>query len=152
MKLKTFAAVAAFVGSSLIASIAQAEKDSIITVFKTPWCGCCAVWTEAMEKAGYTVKVNDMEDLSLIKKQASVPENLESCHTAVLGEYILEGHVPLDAVEKLMTERPKVRGISVPGMPQGSLGMGYDKNAQYTVYSFDRDVSKPPAVYFESGK
>ena len=92
-----------------------------------------------------------MEDLSLIKKQASVTEKLEGCHTAVMGEYVLEGHVPLAAIEKLLAERPPVRGLAVPGMPEGSLGMEFDEDARYTVFSFEYDISKPATVFYESG-
>lgn len=131
-----------------------APADTAITVFKTPWCGCCELWVEAMKEAGYPVTTTDLEDLSSIKKQASVPGDLEACHTAVVdGErkYVLEGHVPIEAVEKLLEEQPDIKGIAVPGMPSGSLGMGYDPNARYTVYSFDGVSDEAPAVFLETG-
>lgn len=155
MKLNSTITLGAFLGafsvSIIAASQAHAEEDRTMTVFKTPWCGCCQVWVEAMEKAGYRVNVNHLDDLSSIRKQASVTEKLAGCHTAVLGDYVLEGHVPLEAIDKLLAEKPKIRGIAVPGMPQGSLGMGYDKNARYDVFSFGYDTSKPASVYFQSG-
>lgn len=155
MKIKAVITASAFVGAlgiSVLASTqAYAEKPSEMTVFKTPWCGCCQVWVEAMENAGYRVKVNDLEDLSLIKKQASVTDKLAGCHTAVLDNYVLEGHVPLQAIEKLMAERPSIRGIAVPGMPRGSLGMGYDENARYDVFAFTGETGKPASVYYKSG-
>jgi hypothetical protein len=143
--------LAAIVGTAGF-SAAQAEEDMKMTVFKTPWCGCCEVWTQAMKQDGYDVTVRDLEDLTAIKKQAQVPGKLEGCHTAVLGEYVLEGHVPLQAIEKLMSERPEIRGIAVPGMPQGSLGMGEDPEAQYVVYAFDRDPSVEPDIFFKAGE
>lgn len=146
---------AAFIAGLFQYSSAQNDPDQTITVFKTPWCGCCKVWVEAMQKAGYTVRATYMEDLSAIKKQAGIPEKLEACHTSVIGDdrkYVLEGHVPIEAVEKLMTERPDVRGISTPGMPMGSLGMGYDPDAEYTVFSYTGVAGEAPAVFYEAGR
>lgn len=155
-KLITSLVLAAFstLSAGAIAHAASGHDDKTITVFKTPWCGCCQVWVEAMEKAGYIVEVNDMDDLSNIKQQAGVAKDLEACHTAVLGgerKYVLEGHVPLAAVEKLQSEKPAIKGISTPGMPMGSLGMGYDENAHYTVYAFTADSAVEPTVFYEAG-
>lgn len=137
--------------SLLMAHQSMASVNETMTVFKTPWCGCCKVWVAKLEEAGFNIEVRNLDDLSSVKKQASVPKNLEGCHTAVLGEYVFEGHVPLAAIEKMLTEKPNVRGVSVPGMPQGSLGMGYDEKARYKVFSFHYDTSKPALVYYESG-
>jgi hypothetical protein len=145
----------ALAGFIAFSAPAVADEDKTVTVYKTPWCGCCQVWTDAIEKAGYHVAVKDMEDLSAIKQQAGVPDDMQACHTAVIGsdrKYILEGHVPIEAVEKLMSERPDVRGIAVPGMPQGSLGMGNDPSALYTVYSIGLTPSDPPQPYMTTGQ
>jgi len=142
--------------SLLVGVISQggafADNQKKMTVFKTPWCGCCKTWTVAMEKAGYHVIVQDMEDLSTIKKQAGVSEAFEGCHTAVLGKYVLEGHVPLQAINKLLKEQPKIRGLAVPGMPAGSLGMGYDPKAKYDVLAFTRSKNDKPVVYYRAGQ
>ena len=132
--------------------VAKADEKMKMTVFKTPWCGCCTAWMEAIQHQGYEVTVRDLEDLTAIKKQAGVPDKLQACHTAALGDYMLEGHVPVAAVEKLMSERPAIRGIAVLGMPAGSLGMGDDAGARYTVYAFDRDATTEPQVFFEVGE
>ncbi|XHC00234.1 DUF411 domain-containing protein [Nitratireductor sp. ac15] len=137
-----------------VANATPVSNGKTITVFKTPWCGCCEVWVEALQKAGFEMKTTDLEDLAGVKKQAGVPADLEACHTAVIeGErkYVLEGHVPIEAVEKLLSERPDVKGIAVPGMPSGSLGMGYDPDARYTVYSFDGSPDRTPGVFLETG-
>lgn len=129
--------------------------DKTITVFKSPFCGCCEDWADAMRNAGYTVETNDMEDLASIKKQAGVSSELEACHTAIIGgerKYTLEGHVPIQAVEKLMTERPDIRGIATPGMPMGSLGMDYDPAAKYTVYTFTSRSDEKPVIFYEAGE
>ncbi len=134
---------------------ASADPEKTITVFKTPWCGCCQVWVEAMEKAGYTVNSTNMEDLSMVKQQAGITKEMEACHTSIIGherKYILEGHVPVEAVEKLMTERPDIQGLSTPGMPAGSLGMNYDPDARYTVFSYTGETDESPKVFYEAGK
>jgi len=157
-KTLTLISVALAIALSATATVARAEtpdSDNQIMVFKTPWCGCCQAWVEAMEKAGYSVETTDMEDLTAIKKQAGVPGGLEACHTATIGgerKYVLEGHVPIEAVEKLMTERPDIRGVSTPGMPMGSLGMGDDSEADYAVYAFTGRTDEAPAVFFKAGK
>lgn len=133
-------------------SNAHAGEEEKMTIFKSPWCGCCEVWAEAMKSLGYNVTISDLEDLTQIKKQAGVPDALEACHTAVLSGYVLEGHVPVAAIEKLTSERPSIRGIAVPGMPQGSLGMGENPEAAYAVFAFYRDPAAAPTVYYTVGE
>lgn len=94
-----------------------------LTVYKSPTCGCCGEWTKHMEKNGFKAKVVMMEDLTQIKRDAGVPVELESCHTALVGAYVVEGHVPADLVKKMLDEKPKISGIAVAGMPLGSPGM-----------------------------
>ena len=151
MKYRIIISIPALVAGIFFTSTSVAQETKNMTVFKTPWCGCCQVWTEAMEKAGYKLTIKHLDDLTTIRKQASVTDEMAGCHTAVLGDYVLEGHVPLQEIEKLLSERPAIRGISVPGMPQGSLGMGYDKNAKYTVFSFKHDVKSTPEIFYKAG-
>jgi hypothetical protein len=155
MAKKQLAGITAGMIAMVVSSAALAGDATTVTVFKTPWCGCCKVWTDAVEAAGYKVVIEDMEDLSGIKKQAGVPDEMQACHTAVIdGErkYVLEGHVPLEAVDKLMNERPDIHGIAVPGMPQGSLGMGYDPGASYTVYALDGNKTGTPQPFLTTGQ
>lgn len=105
----------------------------VMTVHKDPNCGCCHLWAEAMRKAGFDVRLDDVDDLAPIKARLGVPGELEGCHTAEVDGYFLEGHVPLSSVRKLLAERPSVKGLAVPGMPSGSLGMGDDPSASYDV-------------------
>ena len=79
----------------------QAQEKPTMTAYKNPWCGCCKVWADAMVAAGYKIKTVNLEDLSVIKRQAGVPEQLNSCHTVSYGKYVLEGHVPLQAIRML---------------------------------------------------
>ena len=146
--LLAFAASVALITISVETTVA--DNTSMI-VYKSPYCGCCTSWGKALEQLGFKVEMKNVEDLEWAKKQFSVPEDLESCHTAVIGGYVVEGHVPPQALIKLLKERPDIKGISVPGMPEGSLGMGYNPNARYSVYSFGHNDGKAPQVYYQAG-
>lgn len=136
MNLKRIITAAAFVGTLAVSHAALAAS---MDVFKTPWCGCCQAWADAFKAAGFDVAVTDMEDLSQVREQAGVPAEMEGCHSAMIEGYFLEGHVPMEAVEKLLDERPEITGLAVPGMPSGSLGMGDDLGARYDVLSVTAD-------------
>ena len=94
-----------------------------VTVWKTPNCGCCKAWVTHLQKNGFTVVVNDVEDTAPIRLKLGMPEKLGSCHTATLGDYVLEGHVPAREIRQLLRDKPKALGLAVPGMPTGSPGM-----------------------------
>lgn len=95
-----------------------------MTVYRDPNCGCCEAWAKIAEDNGYHVAMLDDPDMAAVKQRLGVPPQLASCHTALVGEYVIEGHVPLDQVARLLRERPSdIRGIAVPGMPIGSPGM-----------------------------
>lgn len=124
---------------SLMAAYPALAGEKDMTVWKSPWCGCCEAWSEAMKAAGYTVRIENREDLAPIKAKAGVPADMEGCHTAMIDGYFLEGHVPLSSVQRLLSERPAVAGLAVPGMPTGSLGMGEDPAARYDVHYVQKD-------------
>ncbi|MCK7615697.1 DUF411 domain-containing protein [Roseibium sediminicola] len=152
---KSYLMQAVFSGALTLSLPAHAGEDTVVTVYKSPWCGCCEVWTDAVKAAGYKVIIEDHEDLNAIKKQAGVPDDMQACHTAVIGgerNYIVEGHVPLEAMEKMMSERPDIHGIAVPGMPMGSLGMGDDPDARYTVYEIGANTAGAAKPYMEMGQ
>lgn len=133
-----------FMASACVLAMASAmparASQRKMTVYKDPNCGCCGAWAEAMKNAGFAVEVRAADDLAAIKRQFGVPSEMEGCHTAVVDGYFLEGHAPLDAVERLLRERPDIAGLAVPGMPDGSLGMGNDPSvASYDVWSVGRD-------------
>lgn len=94
-----------------------------ITVWKTPTCGCCKQWVAHLQKNGFEVATNDVNDTSAIRKKLGFPDQYGSCHTAKLGEYIIEGHVPAEDIRKLLKDKPQARGLAVPSMPLGSPGM-----------------------------
>jgi len=109
-----------------------------ITVYKDPDCGCCAEWVKHIRKAGFVATVNDMRDMDSVKRAMGVPKALESCHTARIGTYTIEGHVPADLIIKLLNETPNARGLAVPGMPMGSPGMEGARSDRYNIMLFDK--------------
>jgi hypothetical protein len=123
-------------------AVAQdAKKPISATVYKTATCGCCARWNDHLRANGFEVKSTDVEYAALdaLKDKHGVPAKMRSCHMALVGDYVVEGHVPADVIRKLLQEQPKVRGIAVPGMPMGSPGMeGFRKDA-YDVLTFDAE-------------
>lgn len=117
---------------------ASTADASAMVVYHDPNCGCCGKWIEHMEQHGFTIEAVQETNMSAIKRELGVPENLPSCHTATVGGYVVEGHVPAGDVQKLLAEKPDVAGIAVPGMPLGSPGMEYgDKRQAFDVVSFD---------------
>ncbi|MBA1349379.1 MULTISPECIES: DUF411 domain-containing protein [Rhizobium] len=121
----------------------RAAAPAKMTVYKDPNCGCCHEWSKAMAAAGFSLDARDTDDLAAVKARLGVPADMQGCHTAVVEEYYVEGHVPLDAVQRLLQERPPVRGLAVPGMPSGSLGMGDDPQASYDVYAIPSGTGAP---------
>lgn len=125
-------------GSQTERSARQAVTE--MQVYKTPTCGCCGKWVEHVKAAGFTPAVHDLADLSPVKAKAGVPANLQSCHTALIGGYTIEGHVPADVIHQLLREKPAIAGIAVPGMPIGSPGMEQgSRRDPYEVIAFTRD-------------
>lgn len=114
---------------------AAAAEPPAVKVFKDPSCGCCDGWIGHMRQAGFRVDVAT-GDLYAAKARLGVPEDLASCHTATVGRYVVEGHVPADAVRRLLAERPAATGVAVPGMPAGSPGMEGGRHEEYEVVLF----------------
>lgn len=113
-----------------------------VVVYKSPTCGCCVGWAEHMREEGFTVAEVDLgpNEMSEKKVELGIPVDLGSCHTATVGDYVVEGHVPADAVRRLLDERPEVEGLAVRGMPIGSPGMEGPNPQPYDVIAFDRDA------------
>jgi hypothetical protein len=114
-----------------------ANAGDTIVVYKTPTCGCCNDWVDHVKDHGFTVVAHDLNDLSQIKRQLGVPAGRISCHTAVVRGYTVEGHVPADLIQRMLAEKPRFRGLTVPGMPMGSPGMEGPWKDDYDVLSFD---------------
>lgn len=94
-----------------------------LTVYKSPTCGCCSAWAERMEDAGFNVVTRDTQHMQSVKQEKGVSGELASCHTATIGDYVIEGHVPAREIRKLLKHQYDLDGIAVPGMPAGSPGM-----------------------------
>ena len=136
------AAAASASGLLVLPSLLEATAAGIpITVYKTPTCGCCKAWVEHLSKNGFSPTTHDLNDLSETKDTLGVPDGLRSCHTAVIGRYVIEGHVPADLVKKVASEKPSnILGLAVPGMPAGSPGMEVPgRKDAYDVIAFARD-------------
>lgn len=113
-------ATAAVLGSGTVVSAAATPN---VTVYHDPNCGCCGGWVAHMRSAGFQVNVIDTDDLAAIKTKFRIPSDLASCHTAEVGGYVIEGHIPARAIQRLLAEKPTAVGLAVPGMPTGSPGM-----------------------------
>ncbi len=141
----TRAAGIVFVGISSRPLVAQAHligtAGPLITVYKSRTCGCCAKWVDYLREDGFTVTVHDEEGMDRLKDELGVPQSLRSCHTAVVDRYLIEGHVPAADIRRLLSERPKVAGLTAPGMPSQSPGMAEPgaKPEGYDVLAFQRD-------------
>lgn len=112
-----------------------------MVVYKSPTCGCCAAWVDHVQANGFRVEVRDTANLAPVKARHGVPANLESCHTALVDGYVVEGHVPADLIVRMLRERPDVAGLAVPGMPVGSPGMEGPYKDRYDVLTFKGDGS-----------
>ena len=125
---------AAALAISLISPLAAAADG---LMHKDPYCGCCTAWAEHMQKNGVALQSRNEADMSTVKAERKVPADLRSCHTAEIGGYVFEGHVPADLVKKVLKDKPKIVGLAVPGMPMGSPGMEGPSKQSYQVLSFD---------------
>ncbi|WP_018234405.1 DUF411 domain-containing protein [Thioalkalivibrio thiocyanodenitrificans] len=110
-------------------------------VYKSPTCGCCGGWIDHVREAGFSVKENNTFDLQPIKAEHGVAARYQSCHTAVIGDYVVEGHVPADIISRLVAESPDIRGLALPGMPMGSPGMEGPYSERYEVLAINHDGS-----------
>jgi hypothetical protein len=142
----TFSVALAWSATVWTAAQTRAAKPQL-TVYKSSTCGCCSNWVEYMRSNGFDVKTFDVDDIDTVKQEHGVPASAASCHTALVNGYLVEGHVPADAVLKMLRDRPAISGIAVPGMPIGAPGMEMPNGQKdpYTIVSFDK--SGRTAVY-----
>lgn len=118
----------------------SAAPPLLLTVHKSPTCGCCAKWMDHVNAGGLATEVVSEQDMSTVQKRLGVPAELQSCHVAVVGDYVIVGHVPADDIKRLLAEKPKARGLSVGGMPMGSPGMEHGDHRQpYETMLFQAD-------------
>ena len=115
-------------------------------LYKNPQCSCCEGYAAYLRQNGFEVEVKPSNDLAEISSKAGVPADLEGCHTTFIEGYVVDGHVPVDVIQKLLKEKPAIAGITLPGMPMGAPGMGGPKTAPFTIYAVSKDGSAP-SVY-----
>jgi len=116
--------------------------DGEMKIYKSGSCGCCGVYSNYFKNKGNPkTEIINLENLNALKNQYEIPSELESCHTTIIGDYFVEGHIPLEAVEKLLKEKPDIKGIAMPGMPSGSPGMPGSKNGDFIIYAVNNDGS-----------
>ena len=127
-------------------SLASAQEKPVVQLYKNPQCGCCEGYAAYLREHGFAVTTTPTHELALIRREHGVPEQLAGCHTMIIGDYVVEGHVPIGALNKLLRERPKIRGISLPGMPEGSPGMTGEKSEPFTIYEISDGEEKVFAV------
>ena len=136
-KFFSLAAIAALVACSDKPAEVTQQADNFVEVWKTPTCGCCAEWVDHLKENGFTVKVNDVSNTDSFRAALGMPREYGSCHSARVGGYAVEGHVPADDIKKLLAEKPDAVGLAVPAMPMGSPGMEHpdfpEKRAEYDV-------------------
>ena len=125
---------------------AQAEEPRTATLYKNPACACCDNYADYLRENGFAVAAEATHDLPLIKQQHGVPAPLEGCHTTLVDGYVVEGHVPVKTLIRLLTEKPAIKGISLPGMPAGSPGMFGEKAEPFTIYEIADGPAKVYAV------
>ncbi len=132
--LLLFMGAAIVAGAYMLAPGKAAAAE--LVVYKSPTCGCCKKWVAHLRKNGFDVEVHEQYNVTPMKDKLGVPKRLRSCHTAKVGGYIVEGHVPADVVTRLLEEKPQIAGVAVPGMPMGSPGMEGFRKDPYDIISF----------------
>jgi len=125
---------------------AAAQTVSRATLYKNPQCSCCEGYADYLRQNGFQVDVKPTNDLAEISRKAGVPEEMEGCHTMFIDGYVIDGHVPVNVVRKLLAEKPSIAGITLPGMPMGSPGMAGTKTDNFVIYAITKD-GKAPTVY-----
>jgi hypothetical protein len=132
--------VVALVAYSLNSS-SQARAGEEVVIYKSPSCGCCGKWVDHMKSNGFTVKVHNQNNMNSIKRQFGIQPKHQSCHTAKVGGYVIEGHVPAVDITRLLMEKPDIKGLAAPGMPMGSPGMEGPRKDNYNVLAIDHNDS-----------
>ena len=135
LRLVAAAAVSGPIAERLLMHPAMATPLPPVVVWKDPNCGCCNGWVEHMRQAGFSIKAHNSANMAEVKQANRVPESLQSCHTALIDGYVIEGHVPAEDIARLLRDRPQAMGLAVPGMPASAPGMDQPGEA-YSVILF----------------
>lgn len=124
-------------------AVARAEEPPKATLYKNPQCSCCEGYADYLRSNGFDVTVKPTHDLTSISEKAGVPRKLQGCHTMFIDGYVVDGHVPVNIVRRLLSERPPIAGVTLPGMPTGSPGMGGSKTGPFVIYALPKDGGTP---------
>lgn len=145
MKRRDFCIGAALSLGAALGPVRQAIAEQRIraTLFKSPQCDCCDGYAAYLRRNGFEVEVKTTHDLANISRKAGVPEAMQGCHTTFVEGYVVDGHVPISAIRKLLTERPAIAGITLPGMPDGSPGMSGRKKGPFRIYAVHKNGAAP---------
>jgi hypothetical protein len=144
MKRRTFCLGTLF--TAVAPSLPAMAEPIRAVLYKDPQCGCCEGYAAYLRQNGFTIDVRPTYDLAEISQKAGVPPEMQGCHTMFVGDYVVDGHVPVNVIRKLLSERPQIAGITLPGMPNGSPGMTGTKTAPFTIYAVTK-TGAAPAVY-----
>ena len=131
---------------ALMSSHAAAEEKVNATLYKNPSCTCCDAYADYLRVNGFEVHVIEHPNMSQIKRKHGVRKDLEGCHSTVIGDYVVEGHVPVGPIKRLLAERPAIKGISLPGMPEGSPGMSGTKEGPFEILTIT-GKTEPAQLY-----
>jgi hypothetical protein len=136
MKRRRFIAALAL---AVVARAAPAQEKRVVQVWRSPSCGCCGAWVKHLQENGFSTQVHLVDDTSAMRRSLGIPERFGSCHTAKVGGYAIEGHVPAGDIRRLLAERPNARGLAAPGMPAGSPGMDVPNSPPYEILLIGND-------------
>jgi hypothetical protein len=137
--LLSIVAILVFAAYVSFAEPPDTSNKTKIVVYKSPSCGCCGAYSDYLKAKGFDVEIVTTNDMSTIKLQYGVPKTMESCHTSVVEGYFVEGHIPVESINKLLSDKPNIKGIALPNMPSGTPGMPGPKTEVWTIYSVNTD-------------
>lgn len=143
-KLLSALAVAGIVSTAVVGVTEASAQSREVTLHKNPGCQCCDGYADYLRRNGFTVTVKPTHDLSQMSRAAGIPEAFQGCHLSQIDGYVVSGHVPVEAVNRLLSERPDIAGITLPGMPMGSPGMSGVKTEPFTIYEIGGEA---PEIY-----
>jgi hypothetical protein len=137
--------------TALVACLPSGAAAPEVIVYKTKTCGCCGKWVEHLKASGFATRVHEVARMDEYRRQHGVPDELQSCHTAIVGGFTIEGHVPAADIHRLLKQRPRAKGLAVPGMPLGSPGMEAGRSDPYAVLLFQPDGRTSVFTKYEGG-
>jgi len=147
MTRRTFCLAALF--TAIAPALPAVAQPIRATLYKDPQCGCCEGYAAYLRRNGFAIDIRPTNDLAEISRNAGVPPELQGCHTMFVDGYVVDGHVPVNVIRKLLAERPAIAGITLPGMPGGSPGMTGWKKAPFTIYAVTKDGAAPTVYAVE---